>query len=112
MPVLGHQVFCRVPEQQAISIVDALSLFNNWSVEIPPTGPTGDMVTDRLLSADFNTLASLNGTAARFAWLEAELEISRDRNSDFPAPDGPMRNATLIRWWLEIFNHMSAATHA
>lgn len=88
-------------------------MFSNWAVEIPPTGASGDLDTDRHLSADFNTLARLNTQQARFQWIEAELAANRDPSSCHPSPYAPknLRNATLIRWWLDIFNHAGATEH-
>lgn len=110
MPMADHKVFCTVSDVEPISIVAALSMFSTWAVEIPPTGATGDLDTDRRLSRDFNTLAALNTQAARFRWIEAELAANRDPSSCHPSPDEPknLRNAALIRWWLDIFNNAQA----
>lgn len=109
-----HKVFCTGPDESPVSIVAALALFNNWSIEIPPADATGDVVTDRLLTADFNTLAGLHTRAARFQWIEEQLSTNRDLNSDFPSPNAPknLRNAILIKWWLDLYNHAQEAPPA
>lgn len=84
------------------TIAQALALWaGSWSIDVPPTGGTGDADADKALSAAYRELAQLPGTDARQTWIEERVW----RATEFPLPGQPtdiVRN-TLLQWWLELF---------
>lgn len=89
------------PSGNGVSINAALSMWRDWNVDVPPTGVTGNPVADKRLADAFRTLAALKTRDERFAAIEHWVWMRHD----FPPPGAvtdPYR-ATLLRWWLEIF---------
>lgn len=82
------------------SIVAALALWCSWSVDIPPTGSTGDAFADKRLADAFRVLTGLDSSTARQQWIESRVFST----NDFPPPNQPadLYRATLIAWWLAI----------
>lgn len=86
---------------KAVTCCTALRLWTTWLLDVPPTGSTGERVTDRRLTSVFRALAALPDHASRFALLERYLFSQHD----FPPPGAPrdLFRETLMRWWLDIF---------
>lgn len=82
-------------------IVAALRMWSAWSLDVPPTGPTGDAALDKRLACAFRALAHLPDAATRFAWIENRLFTT----NDFPPPNAPVDRyrETLMRWWQDIY---------
>lgn len=92
----------------SVSIVAALRIWRTWSIDIPPTGATGDQDADRRLARFFHELAAADGQDARLRLIEAHVFA---RASDFTPPGAPVDlfRETVMRWWLDIFDDLTPA---
>jgi len=92
----------RIPAAPTVRVTNALALWGSWSLDIPPTGSTGNAALDRKLSDAFRSLAALPTAELRFTWIEREVFST----SDFPSPNAPTDRyrETLMRWWMELFD--------
>lgn len=99
------------PIDGGFAINYALLMWGGWTLDVPPTGTTGDHDLDLRLADAFRALLALPDASARHEWLERAVFSTDDfvpapRHADFPpAAAQPSRyREILIRWWLDIFN--------
>lgn len=99
---LGPGCFVRLPDSDVdhVSIAAACATWATWSLDVPPTGPTGDRVADRRLADAFRQLIKCGSNDARLQWVEQAVFSA----NDFPPPNQPSDTVreTLIRWWLDL----------
>jgi hypothetical protein len=86
---------------ETVSIVPALKLWGTWSIDIPPTGSTGNAVADRTVAEAFRILVDLPDTEARLRWIEDN--VFRPAWTPQPASAPDLFRSTLMTWWLEIY---------
>ncbi|MRX32829.1 hypothetical protein [Aminobacter sp. MDW-2] len=76
-------------------------MFSSWSIDMPPTGSTGDKALDKRLSDDFRGLIAHDGLQARLDWLRDEVGLEHEAPA-IGAQIDPRLNV-LRRWWLDLF---------
>jgi hypothetical protein len=91
----------RATDAVEVTLPIALGVWSHWSLDIPPTGSTGNPIADKCLAEAFNDLAALPDHETRLRWIESN--VFAEASYWAPSRTTAAFTDTLLEWWFEIY---------